>query len=254
MADPTQRGEPTLPGNPHKLTLRQHVLPKASIKRFVDVDGLVDCCLLKDGRIIRVPPSADVFCARRVWDHGAEAGPTTKRVEEAFQDLADKIVCGQLHTLDATENEVATAFFALMVAREETRRSRPEAVSFPGRSGHDLSPVEQERMEKMGVMFLQNDGTLGSRAAAGIRIMGQIVWAKRNMADWRWGIVRSPGPGFIVPDVIGSLNFIPIGPRVLLAAGNDDLETTDEGVSDHNRRAVEGSERYYFATRLKSDL
>jgi hypothetical protein len=254
MADPTQRGEPTLPGNPHQITKRQHVLPKASIQRFADGDGLVDCYLLKDCKIRRVPPGADVFCASRVWDHGAEAGPTTKRVEDTFQDLVDKIVCRQLHTLDASENETATAFFALMIAREETRRSRPEAVSFPGRSGHDLSLEEQECLEKVGYIVPQNDGTLGSRAAAGIRIMGQIVWAKRNMADWRWGIVRSPGPEFIVPDVIAPLNFIPIGPRVLLAAGNGDLETTDQGVSDHNRRAREVSEHYYFAKRLNSDL
>jgi len=179
-------------------------------------------------------------------------GPT-QRIETAFQTLARSIESGQLQTLDASAYQVATSFFALIVEREHVRRERPAAVSLPGRTGHNLSLDERERYEAMGVIVPENDGSIGSRAAAGIRIMGRGLWAKRSdWANWRWGIIRSLDVEFIVPDVIGPQKCIPISPKLLLAAENDDCETSGHGVDEYNRVARAEAERYYFAKRLDS--
>lgn len=81
------RPEKTQRGNPHKLTLRQHVFPAASIARFVDGDNCVSLYDVLRRRVRPAAPNDDVFLAQRTWDHGSEAG-FMKQIENAFQILA----------------------------------------------------------------------------------------------------------------------------------------------------------------------
>jgi hypothetical protein len=251
MGGATKRGKPTQRGNPHQLTTDQHVLPKASIERFAGSDGAVDCCLLPTDSIRRLRPNNPLFCASRVWDQRAEAGPTTQQIEADFQELATKVESGQTNIFDATSHLTVTKFFALVIAREQLRNKPPGDIVMPGRNGHNLSLDEQERLEKMGYLFARDGGVIESRMAAGVHIQGQVIWAVRTWGHWRWGVVRSPGPHFIVPDTIRSLAFVPIGPKTLLGANCPNGLMTPEDVYAHNHRARKLAERYYFTQDLR---
>src|SRR5207302_8582442 len=74
-------------GNPHRLTIRQHTFPRASIARFANSDGRVSVRHIKSERF-RVKPDHDLFCAMRVWDQRAEAG-FHEKIEKPFQSLAE---------------------------------------------------------------------------------------------------------------------------------------------------------------------
>lgn len=250
MSGTIRRGKPTQRGNPHRLTTNQHVLPKASIERFTGPDGSVDCCLLPEGGIQRLRPGNPLFCASRVWDQRAEAGPTTQQVEAEFQELATRIESDQTAILDATSHLTVTKFFALVIVREQLKNEAPGDLVMPGRNGHDLNLDEQERLEKMGYLFARDGGIIDSRMAAGIRIEGQILWAVRTWGHRRWGVVRSPGPQFIVPDTIQQLAFVPIGPKTLLGANCPNGLMSPKDVHAHNRCARAVAERYYFAQDL----
>ncbi len=86
-----QKFEKPQKGNPHRLPVKQHVLPRDSIARFADGTGMV--CLFDKVRnkARQAKSDDDIFCAKRVWDRRAEFG-YMKGIEDAFQGLASEIV------------------------------------------------------------------------------------------------------------------------------------------------------------------
>ena len=246
----TTRGKPPQPGNPHGLTRDQHVLPRASIARFAGPDGFVECCCLPNGDTVRRHPKHHMFCADRVWNQHAESGGTTTHVETAFKFLVDRIESGQLTQLDPEDHIAVTKFFGLVIAREQLRDERPDDLVTPDSTSQCLTDDEKEILEKKGYFFVQEGGVMESRMAAGMRIFAQIPWVVRNWGHWKWGIIRSQGPQFVVSDTIQPFRYVPVGPTTLLAANNLNLEIDAAQVQAFNRRARQTSKRYYFAQDL----
>lgn len=84
----------------------------------------------------------------------------------------------------------------------------------------------------------------------GVQIMGQIIWAVRNLGDLRWGRLRSPGPEFLVPDRISDFGFIPLTPVEILAANCENCLVAASDVFAHNAAVRSGARKYYFAQDL----
>lgn len=80
--------EHTQKGNPHQLTLLQHIFPSKSIDRFCNGNGVVDMYMFNHGKRRTAKPSDKFFCARRKWDERAEKG-YGKDVEDEFQQVVD---------------------------------------------------------------------------------------------------------------------------------------------------------------------
>lgn len=102
--------EPTQPGNPHRLTIDQHVFPKASIQRFTNPGGSVEIFVKKLNRVLKLKPNNSIFCARRVWDQKTEAG-IGKHIEDRFQALACAIEKGTVTTIGVFEKRIIEEFF-----------------------------------------------------------------------------------------------------------------------------------------------
>ena len=137
-----REAEKTQKGNPHNLTCRQHILPRKSIERFADKDGLVSVLFLKgskSGKSERLPSKNDLFCAKRAWDQRSEV--ITKKVyEDPFQELAERIVSGETQSLGPKDNITATAFWGLWRARFlADSRNPPEYKTVIARPGIVLS-------------------------------------------------------------------------------------------------------------------
>src|SRR4051812_40754284 len=102
--------EKTQPGNRHKLTVKQHVIPVRTIERFAGPDGMVEVRLGRDHRVKRLPPDAGIFWRRRAWDQRAERG-YMKQIEDRFQPLADRIVSGTLTEIPEESMHDVNQFF-----------------------------------------------------------------------------------------------------------------------------------------------
>jgi hypothetical protein len=74
-------------GNPHRLAIRQHILPVKSIARFSKSDGRVWVFEKLKNAKRRAKPSDEIFCARRAWDERTEVD-FMKKIEDEFQTLA----------------------------------------------------------------------------------------------------------------------------------------------------------------------
>ena len=237
--------EPTQPGNPHCLTINQHVLPKASIERFSGSDRLVDIRLLRPSKRIRKPPSDAIFCAQRAWDQRAEQG-YMRKIEDAFQEVADRIVTTGV--LAEGDHRKLTQFWFLWQFRAGLKENPVEDVKVPGVPALVQTKDAQERFERMRVLTVGVNGMFSGRSMAGIQMQAKIAAASRE--KFRWGVVRASGGEFAVPDTFRNLMVLPVTPELCVAVDCPDCTIPHAELSRLNERAVGLASRYVFARNL----
>jgi hypothetical protein len=239
--------EATLPGNPHSLPINQHIFPAKSIKRFAEPDGKVGVRLLAANVTKRLPSDASIFCLKRAWDYRTE-NFFTKRIEDAFQTLADQIVACPDYRFSAKEQHDIRLFLALWHFRAHF--APPAELKLRGvLDGNAYTKEQEEKLEKSGYSFFREDGTVPPQQIAGpvMRVrMGQFL---RVNKDLNWGIVQSENDEFLVPD-IPSYGVIPVLPTLCLYPNTQNAFVSDTTVAHLNGRALRGSDRYVFANDL----
>jgi hypothetical protein len=114
--------------NPNKFTIKQHVLPVMSIRRFAGAAGKVSFCDVVRKTVRPAGPTDDMFVARRAWDQKAESG-YMKNIEDAFQPLADRIIKGRVTSIRGADAVTVSNFYALWYVR--ARRRSPESEENP---------------------------------------------------------------------------------------------------------------------------
>jgi hypothetical protein len=237
--------EPTQPGNPHCLTINQHVLPKASIERFSGSDRLVDIRLLRPSKRIRKPPSDAIFCAQRAWDQRAEHG-YMRKIEDAFQEVADRIVTTGV--LAEGDHRKLTQFWFLWQFRAGLKENPMEDVKVPGVPALVQTKDAQERFERRSVLTVRLNGMFSGRSMAGIQMQAKIAVASRE--KFRWGMVRASGGEFAVPDTFQNLMVLPVTPELCVGVNCPDCTIPHAELSRVNERAVGLASRYVFARNL----
>lgn len=242
--------EATQKGNPHKLTINQHVFPKKSIDRFSDENGLVQLCRKDGAKVIRVSSTNSLFCAKRVWDQGTEAG-IGKGIEDRFQALAESILSGASKVIGCFEKIVVEDFFSLWRTRRKLRAEGLDDVEIQGRHGDFLTKDEQEILEEKHVMFFR-DGVMPGRFAARIHVFGYMNTFRHDNRDMQWGIVRAGEGEFIVPDCFQDMMIVPVSPNLMIIADQPNSTLTRNEVAVINQAAIARSTDYYFARSLPS--
>ena len=242
------RYERPQPGNPHQLTVRQHLLPSRTIERFCGSDGLVHVRLLNNDLDRRLKPDNPLFCTMRSWDQKAESG-FGKSIEDSYQTIAARLADRALTSLAADMHRAITEMYLLWRFRcLRARDPLPDLSINIVAGGRDLDADAQERLEKGGVMFIKPNGTLPGRMAAGILLLTAIdrAWVGGAHA-MRWGVLYGNGLEFLVPDAFVDQPILPVAPGVCLAAGALDAELTFDEVARVNREAVHSASKYWFA-------
>lgn len=231
--------------NPYKLTIKQHVLPVASINRFVDGTGFVRVHDKARSKIRPAKPDDMIFCAKRAWDQRAEAG-YMKGIEDAFQVLALKIIEGTASTIASTENTIVDNFYALWYMRARYKNSNIQEIQLNKVTGDPLTQDQEEFLEKKGIGFIREGGTMPVRQLNGIQIQRWIdAYTIGPLSSVRWGIIRAQEGHFIVPDV-SSHTIIPLTPTLCLANGPDGT-IVKQNVAEINRCLAGNSKDYFFA-------
>lgn len=242
--------QPTQDGNPHKLSIFQHVFPRTCIERFYNVDKRVKYKDINLSGFERYNSKNRRFCAERLWSQRAET-VLSRKIESEYQLLADKIVSGEVEKLETSMQSVVTKMYQLWRARCILLRYNPnESFSkIVFTSGSNLTIDEQEILESQGVSYRNNDGTMPPRMLNEIYIIGDRLYANRSGDDtMTWGICKAPeGFEFLCPDASIDKTLLPVSPRICLISGLENQTFNYHGLGYFNRELLDGVHRYWFA-------
>lgn len=245
----TERPEKTQKGNPHQLTVRQHVFPRASIERFANGGGVEVRDLMRD-ITRRAGADDDLFCANRAWAHGPEAG-WMKEKEDAFQALAGQALRDRPPTFDDRSAEVITEFYALWQARAERRRLPMQTIP-PSpdviRMRRNYTDDELEFLEKNGINAFRSDGSIRMRHIMGPVIRLAMDRIRDAMAGRRWTLLEAIDGEFCVPD-LPAHGIIPLTPSVVLHSTWIGVASVED-VAEINAGMVGCAREYVFARSL----
>lgn len=245
----SERTEKTQAGNPHGLTIRQHVYPRASIRRFAGRRG-VELRDIKRGITRRAGLDDELFVARRAWAHGPESG-WMKDMEDAFQAVAEEALRQRPTRFDDGASETISEFYALWQARAERRelpmQSIPAAPDILGMR-RDYTADELERLEKHGINVFRGDGSIQMRHIMGPVIRLAMDRIRDGMAGRRWALVEAQAGEFCVPDVPAH-GIIPLTPGVVLHSTRHSPASLGD-VEEMNRAMAGHARDYIFARSL----
>jgi hypothetical protein len=238
-------------GNPHSLTVKQHVIPVVSIERFAGADGCVDVWLKKQGKGVRVTARDSLFYANRVWDQSAEQG-LFRRIENAFQIFADGLLNESFSMVAPEQEATVSEFYALCYHRGLMKASPPPDVRQEALStSESYNQNQAEILERNGYATTRPDGSLPGRHLAAIMSYFNIGHMRRFLSNYRWQVLRSTKAQFLVPDQFPDQAVMPIAPRVCLVAGAEGwVEIGENEVRRLNRLLVAASRNCYFAHEL----
>lgn len=240
--------EKTQKGNPHQLTIKQHILPARSIARFLDASGRVSVFNKKAGKIIQAKPDDQIFCAKRIWDQRAESG-YMKKIEDRFQSLADSILEGNQNNIGPLENRIITDMFVLWNIRAHRNRNpiKDKKIENALAISRELSKNEQEILESKHVGFIKPDYTMPGRSLAGLNIQMNIDIARESMRDAQWGVLTAKDGEFIVPDNFSNARVLPLTPKHCLVSERDNDVISFQEVQHINRMALANNLDFWFA-------
>jgi hypothetical protein len=241
--------EKTQPGNPHRLTVNQHVLPVRCIERFAGSDGCVDVCVANRPNLLRLAPQNGLFRTKRTWDEKAERH-FMKRIEDKFQELADKIVNGEVQIVEGSEATTVNLYFALWYHRSRYPRPDDPFVRNMNVTPNDLTKDQREKLEKNGVGYYGPEG-MPARFIAGAQLQILTGRMAHHIRDLTWGVVHPLEGEFVMPD-IPSHKLLPIDPTTCLAASHPSGHIPRENLREVNAALIAMSCRYYFARDMRA--
>lgn len=244
-------------GNPHQITIKQHIIPQQSIKRFYNENNCVKVRLIKQQKTICVNSKDKNFYTLRCWDHNTENYMTS--IENSFQKLCDKIIKDGINfKIDEKENAVITKYFSLWYSRYYYNKNPENDWRLKGLPSidkdNDFTQYEKEGLEKSGATLIDSDDGgvfMSSHFANGQIIINSITNFQILYKDARWGILISNGKKeFIMPDFSAKLMSIPITPKICLFSYEENKYITDSEVKKINSYAINFSQDYFFARDL----
>jgi hypothetical protein len=242
--------EKTQPGNPHQLTIKQHVIPVRTIERFAAPDGMVEVNIAN--QIERLRPYAGIFWTRRAGNQRAERG-YMKQIEDKFQTIVNLIVSGELTEIPEASTHDVNQFYSLWFHRSRIQPANEIETQFNGLTGNTLTKDEQEALEARGIMFVREGGKVATRDVIGMQIQARIMMDNRAYAERRWGVIHAPEGEFIKSDVPAH-ELMPITPTVMLAANHPSGLITRSNLTSVNIEFLAYTRRYFFGRDLKIAL
>lgn len=186
----------------HPTHKKQHIIPRRSIERFYNRNSDV-WIKLRSGKIFPAVSDNAVFCAKRTWEERSEGGHKIN-IEDAFQEVADKICFGELKTLNQTYSDRISAMFALWVTRSRLTEKPLTGLSTEELQGSNLASRwrsdERDQLEKAGFVVSDPDGAIHGRMMAWPHMQRQIAKIRADRSGIRWGILRAEASEFLLPD------------------------------------------------------
>lgn len=237
----------TLPGNPHQLTVRQHFHTRASIKRFADVRGEVAVLRNGSARASRRGPNSSCFYAVRAWSERLERSRLFVDIEDRFHEEVGRLV----HGGSVRNHRALSDYFILWRIKAALARNPLEDLELAGITSMGLSQERQEILESKGLLFVLPGPRSGNAVVPGrlhsyLHAVREYDAASETHASLRWGALRPVGTVRLVCPDRPEMLFMPLTPRLGVAAGYPDCALDDATTAHVNRLCREQAERFIF--------
>lgn len=237
----------TLPGNPHQLTVRQHFHTRASIKRFSDVRGEVAVLLNGSARPSRKGPNSPWFYAVRAWSERLERSRLFVDIENHFHAEVGRLV----HGGSVNNHRALSDYFILWRIKAALARKPLEDLELAGITSLGLSQERQEFLESKGMSFVVPGPRPGTAVIPGrqhtyLHAVREYDAVSSEYAHLRWGALRPVGTVRLVCPDRPEVLFMPLTPRLGVAAGFPDGGLDDAATTQVNRLCREQAERFVF--------
>jgi len=242
-------------GNPHALTRRQHVFPKASIERFANARNLVTVVWTDGKRPFLATTENPIFCVDRLWDQKSE-DMAKVHCEDPFQSLAEECLSCALRDLSDHESHIASAMYGLWLARtcitvKPLADQKLNGILGALDSNDRISQDEGEKLEKSHIIVPQTNEIgeveIPGRMFAWPRIENLVRRTVMDAAHKKWGLLVSPNSIFCIPDTCPDAAIIPISPRRFLAWGITGQLLSDISAGDAESKIRATAKRFYVA-------
>jgi hypothetical protein len=231
-----RRHEPTQPGNPREITIKQHVHSRWCIDKFANADGQVAVLRRGSSTPFTTTPTNAVFCAQRAWDENLEHGLYAK-VERDFHAVVTAVLSGN----SVPNHEAVTAYIAIWQVRSNFSKEPPPDFTLVGINSSSLTKDQEEVIEKKGGAFARG-ATIPGRFATFVPSIRAYDQTLNDLAGLTWGVIRaSHGATFLCPDSPQRQLYIPISRQCALVAGHQDCEVGMVTTSALNRDAARGA-------------
>ena len=240
------RAEKTRPGNPNRLTIKQHVFPLKSMMRFAH-KGRLSVRIVGRSETQSAKPDNSLFCANRAWDQRSEGG-WMKRIEDEFQAIVSPIVDERGEAISSRQKPLINRMYALWYMRARYRDLEEQEIQLNAITGSDLTKEQEENLETNGCSFARTGGRLPARQLNGLQLQMRVDhYAEALTAQIpSWGIISAQSGEFIVPDV-PMHTIIPLSPQIALVGSVPDGVITDQNLAEINRAMRAASREYFFA-------
>lgn len=236
-------------GNPHKLTIHQHIFPRHALRRFA-VDDQLQVKRVGMQGVLTLDTKSKFFCAKRAWDQRTET-LLSHEIEKSFADIADMLVANKITSFTSSMCDVLRQFYALCADRHHFHINPVPDTGFNLISGSNLTVDEQEHLEKMGVYFVRPDGKMPGRMLAGIHMMGRRMHMMRSSDYKSWGIWKSDEGEYVVSDNFTEVACLPISPNLFLMANSPNFVLDYKNLAELNAATIMRAKNYYFARDFK---
>ncbi|CAP44979.1 hypothetical protein GG851_12105 [Bordetella petrii] len=238
--------ERTQKGNPHHITINQHIHSKHCIKQFCGKDGLVDVREMATDKVTRAKPEAKVFCTKRAWDDVTEKSRMAGFERAYFNVLTNP------STFESRNHEAISAYYLLWHFRflAATADRTPLTINgvVPER---ELDINSRELLESRGIIYMNEDATMSTRFIYGARFYLFHDREMERLRGTRWGLVHCRAGELLCADNHGGHLYMPISPTAAFLGGYQDGTLTLDDVQACNRLSVATADNWLFARDLQ---
>lgn len=240
----------TQSGNPHNLTVNQHIFPKFCIKRFTDDAGKVHFYDQKNNKISKQNPKNRRFCGQRVWSERQETG-FMKSIEDDYLSLINRVYPHITYQLRREDHATITSMFFLWKFRQYRAINPIPDTHLKNMLTNSISTSftldQREQAEKVGITIIDDNGLVNGRDMTGDNIQLQVMHYQNYYKDMYWGVLHSQNAEFLVPDTYDDVLVLPVSPFICFVLNFESALVTDQHVYQINKIAVSKSQKYYFA-------
>ncbi|GGN30266.1 hypothetical protein IBG28_18150 [Marinomonas arctica] len=230
-------------GNPLQLTIDQHFHSAHAISKFYNNEDVVEIMNIGYGKISKKSKNGMLY-TKRNWDERAEKG-YMYQIESDFHQQIDNIKSYELR-----DHEAISRYLALWRLRHQFHIERLSDAPLCGIEGENYTKEEQERMESMGLGYVNEKAEIPARQLTGGQIQLGIDQLMQALHSIKWGVLKSNDAHFLCADCYHKLGFIPVSPTIALAANLPDQTLSDDEVAIINRQSVESASKFYFGSNL----
>ncbi len=233
----------------NELVKNQHVLPKRSIERFCNENGMVQAHLVSKNRTFPAKPGNKIFTVNREWDQRSEEG-YGKSIEDNYQSLADSVLATGRRSLSMAECVVVSKFYALWCFRSSIKKYDWLMQEEPAGDCEALTDEQKKVVELNHFFYKDENGVVPSRFKRGLAIQVAIDACSDRNPGQRWFVSQSDRLEFIVSDNPYGSFIVPFSPTMCFMCLIDVRFLSFEQVKKINFEAIRRSKFYYFARNL----